>query len=160
MNTIVPAEEHIVWPVTEWGIPQFHAYVLVAHRTAVERDPVAMADLVAVAERGYRTAAEDPQLVVREFEQITPYFGPDLLTRSLRSVSPTWIHAGRWGEPRAALLEPYARWLARWGLLENSEVWKSSCTTEFLDRSRRNAESVREGLGPVPTETMTGPVRR
>lgn len=132
LNTSIPAEEHVIWPVTEWGLPQFHAYVLVAHQDAVERDPQALADLVAVTERGYRAAAADPGLVAREFEQITPYFSADLLTRSLALVAPTWTRAGKWGAASPDLMRPYAAWLARWGLIENSEVWRDACTLDFL----------------------------
>lgn len=145
LNTSVPPDEHVVWPITAWGVPEFHAYVLVAHLDSVDRDPSAIADLVAVTERGYRLAAQEPGVVVREFEQITPYFGPDLLTRSLGLVAPTWTHGGRWGEPRAELLGPYARKLARWGLIEDEEIWRDSCTREFLGRHEPTMAGAAQG---------------
>jgi putative hydroxymethylpyrimidine transport system substrate-binding protein len=128
----VPEEERVVWPVDEIGAPPYHSYLLGAHESLLQRNPEAVRAFLAATERGYHAAAEDPQRALAVLERVLAYFPQPLLARSLELIAPTWFHGGRWGEPRAELIEPYAAWLAEHGILRDAGRWAEATTAAFL----------------------------
>jgi putative hydroxymethylpyrimidine transport system substrate-binding protein len=128
----LPAEQHIVWPVDEIGAPAYHSYLLGAHEHTIDGEPELLRSFLAATERGFQTAAVDPELTLGVLERVMPYFPADVLAESLRLISPTWRHDGRWGEQRDELLGPYATWLREHGVLRSDDVWIGATTNAFL----------------------------
>lgn len=131
-ETRVPQAQRLIWPVDEIGAPSYHSYLLGAHEeTLATRGEVVRRFLQATA-RGYLAAAADPLSALPVFERVIPYFPTALLTRSLPLIASTWTHHGRWGEQRQALLEPYADWLAGYGVLREPAQSMHAYTNAFL----------------------------
>jgi NitT/TauT family transport system substrate-binding protein len=106
--------------------------VLGAHESLLEGNLESVRAFLAVTDRGYRAAAEDPEHALAVLERVVAYFPQALLARSLELITPTWFHDAAWGEPRAALMQPYAAWLAEHGILRNADWWAQSTTAAFL----------------------------
>jgi putative hydroxymethylpyrimidine transport system substrate-binding protein len=115
-----PGDAHIVWPVDEIGAPRYHGYLLGARDDTIDRDPELLRAFLGATERGFLAAAEDPELALAVLERVIPYFPPEVLSRSLHLIAPTWTHAGRWGVQRDELVLPYAEWLAEHGVLRSA----------------------------------------
>lgn len=128
----VPEAERVVWPVDEIGAPPYHSYLLGAHESLLDRNPESVRAFLAVTARGYRAAAADPQRALAVLERVLAYFPRAHLARSLELIAPTWFHDGRWGEPRAELVEPYAAWLAEHGIVRDAGVGAAATTSAFL----------------------------
>lgn len=106
-----PADDRLSWPVKDHGAPAFHSYVLVAREDWLAAEPGVLDPLLAATGAGFRAAAADPAAAAAHFQHVAPYFPPAVLEQSVRLVSTTWFHDGRWGVLREDLLAPYARWL-------------------------------------------------
>jgi putative hydroxymethylpyrimidine transport system substrate-binding protein len=127
-----PAEERVVWPVDTLGAPPYHSYLLGTQEPTLRRNPVLIRSVLAIVERGYVAARQDPELALAALERYMPYFSRPILRQSLELITPTWFHQGRWGHVQAALMEPYALWLAANGVLTGSGGWEKSYTNDFL----------------------------
>jgi NitT/TauT family transport system substrate-binding protein len=121
----------LVWPADEIGGLAHHGYLLVTHEQRIAGDPELLRSFLAVTERGFQTAAVDPELTLAILERVMPHFAPAALAESLRLIAPTWRFEGRWGEQRDALLVPYARWLREQGILHGEEAPRAT-TNELL----------------------------
>lgn len=132
MDTRVPEEERIVWPVDEIGAPPYHSYLLGTREELAKLEPEVVRDFLAATERGYKAVAAEPLAAVPIYERVIPYFPKDLFERSLPLIASTWLHNGEWGRQRTELIEPYAAWLADHGILKDRDVWRTSYTNEFL----------------------------
>ncbi|MFN3766874.1 MAG: ABC transporter substrate-binding protein [Ectopseudomonas guguanensis] len=136
MDSPIAAERRVVWPVDEIGAPAYHSYLLGAHQHWVDNNPQQVRDFLAVTERGFLAAAADPQSALQAYEASTPYFPSELLSNSLRTIAPSWLHEGRWGEQREALIAPYARWLHEHGVLDDGEAWRGATSNAYLSGAR------------------------
>ncbi|MBB3114616.1 NitT/TauT family transport system substrate-binding protein [Paenibacillus phyllosphaerae] len=134
MDTNVPEEERIVWPVDEIGAPPYHSYLLGTQEDLLRSEPAVVRNFLAASERGYLAVANDPLLAVPIYERIIPYFPARLLEQSLPLIATTWLHDGRWGQQRTELMEPYGHWLADHGILRDRDSWKTSYTNAYLPR--------------------------
>ncbi|RUS47337.1 ABC transporter substrate-binding protein [Cohnella sp. AR92] len=132
MDTAVPEEERIVWPVDEIGAPPYHSYLLGTQEELTKREPDVVRRFLEATDRGYRAVAADPLAAVPIFEKVAPYFPKSLFERSLPLIAPTWLHDGAWGVQRVELIEPYAEWLAEHGILRDKDGWRTAYTNEFL----------------------------
>jgi putative hydroxymethylpyrimidine transport system substrate-binding protein len=128
----LPPAEHIVWPVDEIGAPRYHSYLLGAHEETIDDEPELLRSFLAATERGFQTAALDPELTLAVLERVMPYFPTEVLAESLRLIAPTWQHEGRFGEQRDELLGPYARWLYEHGVLRSEDAWLGATTNDLL----------------------------
>jgi NitT/TauT family transport system substrate-binding protein len=126
------AEDELVWPADEIGGLPHHGYLLAAHEDRIAGEPELLRTFLAVTERGFQTAAVDPELTLAVLERVLPHFAPAALARSLRLIAPTWRHEGRWGEQRDALLVPYASWLRDQGILQGEGPSLRVTTNELL----------------------------
>lgn len=129
---VLPEEERVTLPVDEIGAPPYHSYLLGLREELVERDRALVETVLAVTERGFRTAAEDPELALAVLHRTIPYVRPALLERSLEAITPTWFHGDSWGVQREELHAPYAAWLAEHGILRDAETWRSATTNDLL----------------------------
>lgn len=132
MQSAVPEEQRIVWPVKSIGAPPYHSYLLGAHERLRRERPDILRRFLAASARGFEAVANDPDIALPIYERVTPYFPSSLLARSLRAIAGTWLHEGRWGELRRELLEPYAAWLESVGILRNSDIWRQAVDDAFL----------------------------
>jgi NitT/TauT family transport system substrate-binding protein len=131
----VPERDRILWPVDEIGAPPYHSYLLGVREDLADEQPAALRDFLAVSERGFRAAQEDPEATLDVLTRTIPYIRPELLERSLGLITPTWFHDDRWGVHRRELHEPYAAWLAQHGILQDPDVWTEATTGDFLPLS-------------------------
>lgn len=134
MDTAVPEEERIIWPVDEIGAPPYHSYLLGTQEELTRREPDVVRRFLAATARGYQAVAADPLAAVPLFEKHVPYFPTRLFERSLPLIAPTWLHEGGWGRQRSELIEPYADWLAQHGILRDKNGWRTAYTNDFLPR--------------------------
>ncbi|OBC01900.1 ABC transporter substrate-binding protein [Mycobacterium sp. 852013-50091_SCH5140682] len=123
-----PDRPERVWRVDDELPFGYHSYLLGAHADLTDRDPVLLADFRAISERGFRHAAQHPEEAVRLLSSITPYFPDAVIARSLEAISGTWFYENAWGTVRPELVEPYAHWLAKHGILATPEHWDAAFT--------------------------------
>ncbi|MBL7253147.1 ABC transporter substrate-binding protein [Paractinoplanes lichenicola] len=121
----LPVEERIMWPVDEIGAPPYHSYLLGIGPALRDRPEVVSAFLAATA-RGYQAARTRPEDTLAVLNRVIPYFPAPVLARSLELIAPTWVHDGRWGEIREELMQPYAEWLSRYGILPEGGPWRDA----------------------------------
>jgi NitT/TauT family transport system substrate-binding protein len=136
MDSRVPAEERIVWPVDEIGAPPYHSYLLGGRADRIAAMAETTRRFLAATSRGFLAAAADPLAVVPIYERVIPYFPRELIVRSLPRIAPTWLHEGRWGWQREDLLQPYAAWLAEHGIVADAEVWRRAFSNDYLPEGR------------------------
>lgn len=132
----VPEDQRIIWRVGDIGAPEYHSYLLGTQESLIERNPGLVRAFLAATERGFRTAAEDPELTLAVLERVIAYFPRPILARSLSLIAPTWTHDGRWGVQRAELVGGYARWLAEAGVLVSASAADGATTNELLASAR------------------------
>ncbi|WP_214105801.1 ABC transporter substrate-binding protein [Acrocarpospora catenulata] len=130
----LPGDRRVMWLVDEIGVPPYHSYLL-GVGPALRDEPDLIRDFLAVTERGYRTAIEDPGQALAILDRVIPYFPRKLLSRSLELIAPTWTHGGRWGEIRDELMRSYAQWLAVNGVLPTADGWAEAVRTDLLPDS-------------------------
>lgn len=132
MDSPIPAERRVVWPVDEIGAPRYHSYLLGGQQRWFEDNPETARAFLAATERGFRAAADDPQSALAAYEAATPYFPGELLSQSLQHIAPTWLHQGRWGQQREELIAPYAQWLHHHGVLADADAWRGATSNRYL----------------------------
>lgn len=137
MHSPIDAARRVVWPVDEIGAPAYHSYLLGAHERTLVEKPGQVRDFLAATARGYLAVAREPEIALAAYERATPYFPAELLSASLNKIAPTWLHQGRWGEQRQALLEPYAQWLHQHAVLETPHVWQAATSNAYLPEPAR-----------------------
>ncbi|GAA1019804.1 myristoyl transferase [Acrocarpospora pleiomorpha] len=125
----LPRDRRVMWPVDEIGVPPYHSYLLGVGPALGDE---LVREFLAVTERGYRTAIEEPGLALAILDRVIPYFPRKLLARSLELIAPTWTHGGRWGEVRDELMRSYAGWLAANGVLATADGWADAVRTDLL----------------------------
>ncbi len=125
-------ERRVVWPVEEISGLRFHSYLLAARESTLEDSPELVRGFLEASAAGYLAAGSDLERTLALLERVIAYFPREVLRRSLELVSPTWTHAGRWGEQREELLAHYALWLADNRVIGSSEVWREAVSNAFL----------------------------
>lgn len=124
MDSDVPEEERIVWPVRDIGAPAYHSYVLCARQEIVEKSPAVTSAFLQVTQKGFTAVASKPLAALPAYEQATPYLPSDLLARSLEAIAPSWLHEGTWGTIREPLMQEYTDWLVAHGILSDRQIWR------------------------------------
>ena len=124
--------ERVTWRVDDLGAPPYHSYLLGTHRRLVAAQPDVVRAFLAATGRGYLAAAHEPAAALAAMERVIPYFPRRILQRSVELIATSWLHEGRWGEQRPALLAPYAAWLRDHGILQSADVWQDAVTPSFL----------------------------
>lgn len=132
MHSPIDAERRVVLPVDDIGAPAYHSYLLGAHERTLADKPDLVCDFLAATAKGYLAVAQDPSIALTAYEHTTPYFRAELLSASLHKIAPTWLHRGRWGEQRQALLETYAEWLHAHAVLDDPQVWQGATSNAYL----------------------------
>lgn len=135
MESDVPPAERVVLPVDTIGAPRYHSYLLAARQSVLEQDPEAIQRFVQATARGFYEAAQSADAVAAIYERVTPYFPTALLRASAHAISPSWFDHGVWGHHQQPLLEQYAKWLAKYHILQNENIWQDAFTNAFLEVS-------------------------
>lgn len=137
MESDLPAEERIVWPVKDIGAPAYHSYVLCARQETVEQSPAMTCAFLEATQEGFTAVAAEPLVALPAYEQATPYLPSDLLARSLQAIAPSWLHDGTWGTIRAPLMQEYTDWLVAHGILSDRQIWRDVLAPVLYSRSTR-----------------------
>jgi len=141
LSRSVPDNELVTWRVTDIAAPAYHSYLLGTQEWTIASNPELVRRFLAATSRGFHAAAEDQAAALALLQRIIPYQPSWRLERSLELVAPTWFHGGRWGLQREQdLVADYARWLAKYDVLTDPDVWRGATTNEFLPESERYAD--------------------
>src|SRR5215213_7252770 len=95
MDSVIPADQQIVWPVDQIGAPTYHSYLLAVHNQLLDQ-PEIVRQFSAATRCGYQAAAQEPDAVVAVYARVAPYFPESLIRRSWPLVAQTWTHKGTW----------------------------------------------------------------
>ncbi|WP_416424616.1 ABC transporter substrate-binding protein [Pseudomonas sp. App30] len=137
MDSPVAAERRVVHRVSRWGAPAYHSYLLGAREDWIDANPQVLRAFLAATARGFESVAAEPQRARHAYERVIPYFPGALIEQSLAHIAPTWLHEGRFGQQRQALLEPYANWLHQHGILQRPDAWANATTNAYLPGEAR-----------------------
>ncbi|MED4461037.1 ABC transporter substrate-binding protein [Metabacillus fastidiosus] len=132
MDSIVPEEERFYWKVDDIGAPPYHSYLLGTNQKLIDKNPQLIYIFLEITARGFIAVANKPSIAEKVYERYVPYFPVSLITKSLSLIAATWLHEGYWGYQRPELMEPYAKWLEKNGILEDCNIWKEACDYRFL----------------------------
>lgn len=121
-----PVDQQLAWEVDTWLGVGYHSYLLGTTDDLLADRPDLVSRFAAVTARGFEAATAEPELIPGLYESVAPYFPTRLLAESGRLVSGTWLHEGTWGTLRTELIEPYAAWLARNGVIGDAGVWRDA----------------------------------
>ncbi|WP_419959916.1 ABC transporter substrate-binding protein [Psychrobacillus sp. BM2] len=136
LDSSVPVEERIIWPVDSIGAPKYHSYLLGANEQFANANPELVEQFLEVTARGYLTIAKQPNLAESIYEKTIPYFPAYLIQRSLPLIAQSWLHNKEWGQQREELMHDYSDWLVRHQILRNKDGWKTAYTNKFLPAER------------------------
>lgn len=128
--TSLPPRDERVWRVDDALRLPYHSYLLGTSEAVVTKDSGLVADLLSVAERGFRRAAAEQEEAAETFATVAPYFAPAIVRRSLDLIAPTWFHDDQWGIIREPLMSGYAAWLARHGILTEPQAWREAVAAD------------------------------
>jgi NitT/TauT family transport system substrate-binding protein len=131
----LPDEQRVTWRVADIGAPPYHSYLLGTHESFLDANSALLERFLAVTARGFIRASSDPRAALAAIEPAIPYFPRTILERSIALISTTWLHHGRWGEQRPALMASYGDWLQAHGILRSGEIWRSAVTNALLPKS-------------------------
>ena len=126
MDSAIPQEERLVWPLGQLGAPAYHSYVLCTRDEIIETTPDKVRSFLKASEKGFLAAAQNPLSALSAYELATPYFPTELLSQSLKAIAPTWLHNGKWGELRPDVMEEYTHWLAKNAIVSDRNIWRSA----------------------------------
>jgi len=132
MDSPVDTARRVVHRVSQWGAPAYHSYLLGAREDWIATHTDTLRAFLAATVRGFESVAAHPQQARAAYERVIPYFPGALIERSLQHIAPTWLHQGRFGQQRQALLEPYAHWLHAHGILRSADAWRAATTNQYL----------------------------
>ena len=132
MSSAIPDDERITLPVSDWGAPPYHSYLLGTHDQTLQHQPELTRRFLLATAQGYHYAAKYPLDTLKLLEQVIPYFPKQLLADSLKAITPTWFHKNIWGKQRPSLFAQYAQWLYQHDIIKSPNIWKKSFTNRFL----------------------------
>lgn len=132
MESRIPDSERIVLPLTETAAPRYHSYLLATGSALLAAEPERVRAFLEATALGFQEVAAAPQSALPLFERVTPYFPQALLAASLDKIAPTWLHEGRWGVQREALIAPYAEWLAENAIMARADAWREAYDNSYL----------------------------
>jgi NitT/TauT family transport system substrate-binding protein len=135
MDSSIPQEERLVWPLGQLGAPAYHSYVLCTRDDVIETKKEKVLSFLDASEKGFLAAAQNPLSALSAYELTTPYFSKGLLSQSLKAIAPTWLHNGKWGELRPDVMEEYTHWLAKNAIVSDRNIWRSAIIEQDFRQS-------------------------
>ncbi|MFT4021418.1 MAG: ABC transporter substrate-binding protein [Acinetobacter sp.] len=135
MESEVSFEDRLVFPVSEWGAPRYHSYLLGIHEDNLRLNSDQIQQFIHALRLGYEQLKDDPIHTAPIYERVIPYFPKQLIEKSLKTVAPTWFDdAGLWGIQDHLKHQEYAAWLHQYGILDCPEIWKEATTNRFVHK--------------------------
>jgi len=132
LNSSVPDEERIIWPVDDIKAPLYHSYLLGANEAFAKENPEVVKAFLDVTKRGFEAVAANPAAAAEIYEKTIPYFPSYLIKESLPLIATTWLYEGKWGVQQEHYMEAYAYWLYDNGILKDRDSWKTAYTNGYL----------------------------
>jgi NitT/TauT family transport system substrate-binding protein/putative hydroxymethylpyrimidine transport system substrate-binding protein len=104
--------------VDAYGAPAYPELVLCTTRSELKRDPRLAHSVVEALVRGYELASTRPKVAAGDLERLVPGLDPKLIAADLAALGPAFTAPdGRPGELDPAVLDAWARWEAKFGLV-------------------------------------------
>ena len=109
-----------VFRVEQYGAPAYPELVLCASAAALKADPALARDTVHALVRGYNATLADPTAGAHALESRVPGLDASLVSAELRGLLPAFRGpSGRFGVLDPARLSAWARWEARFGIVQH-----------------------------------------
>jgi putative hydroxymethylpyrimidine transport system substrate-binding protein len=107
-----------IFKVDAYGAPPYPELVLCATSSLLHRDPGLASSVVGALVRGYRFTLRRPRASAAELESQVPGLNPALVKADLAALRPAFTGPeGGPGELDPSILERWARWEARFGIV-------------------------------------------
>ena len=133
MDSPVAKEERVVLPVSEFGAPNYHSYLLGVHEQQQQCSDAQIYSFVAALAKGYQALRHQPELAQACYEAVIPYFPQQLIQLSLQKIAPTWFADQHWGMQNLAFHQEYAAWLHHYRVLSDPDIWKVAVSNRYVE---------------------------
>ena len=121
--------------VDDYGAPAYPELVLSATRSELNEQPALARATVAALVRGYQETLDDPESAVEDELKANPDLDRATLQAQLDAVSPAFVgNAPRFGALQPRVLNAWARWEARFGIVRRPPVVAQTFDPSFLPR--------------------------
>jgi putative hydroxymethylpyrimidine transport system substrate-binding protein len=122
-----------VFRVDAYGAPSYPELVLCATRRTLRHDPSLVRSVVSALIRGYNFALEHPRAAADDLESRVPGLDPGLVSTQLAALEPAFRGPGRAvGELDVGVLQKWARWEARFGIVRRPPDVRAMFDSSFL----------------------------
>ena len=119
--------------VDEFGAPPYPELVVCATRARLRESPGLARALVTALARGYQLTLQDPASSAADLLERVPGLRRELVRAELDAVSPAFASgARRYGELDAARLGEWAKWEARFGIVDRPPDVSRAFDPQFL----------------------------
>jgi ABC-type nitrate/sulfonate/bicarbonate transport system substrate-binding protein len=120
--------------VERFGAPAYPELVLCASAETIQDDPGRVERLVAALRRGYEEVLRDPESAVSTMTSQVDGLDRARLLEQLRAVSPAFTAGvGRYGVLETERLRAWARWAARFGIVDEEPDVAAAFLPRFAD---------------------------
>jgi NitT/TauT family transport system substrate-binding protein/putative hydroxymethylpyrimidine transport system substrate-binding protein len=121
-----------VFRVDSYGAPSYPELVLCATRETLSRAPDLARDVLRALVRGYEFTLAHPSASATDLERLVPGLDPNLIAADLAALRPAFAGPhGQPGELDDAVLESWARWEARFGIVSSAPDVAKTFDTRF-----------------------------
>jgi ABC-type nitrate/sulfonate/bicarbonate transport system substrate-binding protein len=122
--------------VDDYGAPPYPELVVCATRQELDEQPALARATVAALVRGYQETLDDPDSAVEDELQANPDLERAQLQAQLDAVSPAFVgNAPRFGALQPQVLNAWAQWEARFGIVRRPPVAAQTFDASFLPKS-------------------------
>jgi putative hydroxymethylpyrimidine transport system substrate-binding protein len=121
--------------VDDYGAPPYPELVVSATRQELDEQPALARATVTALVRGYQETLDDPDRAVQDELKANPDLDRAQLQAQLDAVSPAFVGNGpRFGALQPRVLNTWAQWEARFGIVRRPPVVAQTFDTSFLPR--------------------------
>jgi NitT/TauT family transport system substrate-binding protein/putative hydroxymethylpyrimidine transport system substrate-binding protein len=121
-----------VFRVDSYGAPSYPELILCATRKTVIRNPTLVRAVVRAVTRGYELTISNPNGSAADLARLVPGLDPKLIRADLAALRPAFAGPnGHSGELDASVLESWARWEARFGIVSSAPEVATVFDTRF-----------------------------
>jgi ABC-type nitrate/sulfonate/bicarbonate transport system substrate-binding protein len=121
--------------VDDYGAPPYPELVVVATRQTLDEQPALARATVAALVRGYTEVLNDPESAVEDERRAEPDLDRPQLQAQLDAVAPAFVgNAPRFGALQPRVLNAWAQWEARFGIVRRPPVAAQTFDASFLPK--------------------------
>jgi len=121
--------------VDDYGAPPYPELVVCATRQELDEQPALARATVAALVRGYKDTLDDPESAVEDELKANPDLDRAQLQAQLDAVSPAFVgNAPRFGALQPGVLNAWAQWEARFGIVRRPPVVAQTFDASFLPK--------------------------